>query len=234
VALGLLGGLATPATHAQATVPAAHFGNPISIAVPVLPGNTLGPMATGDVNRDGTPDLIVASSLNGGSNPGVYVILGKNQNGSLSFVSSTFVAVGSPDVNPGPILGLTVADVNGDGSPDIVTANAYQGDAFGTQGPIITVATGDGKGNFWYSNQQSYMMDLPGLNDYSGTASVVVSDVDGSGKPEIIVGSAAEVDVWRSWSDWYGTHWEIAGHYNPPSNPPRGDHHGGGRGRRQW
>jgi hypothetical protein len=61
------------------------------------------------------------------------------------------------------------------------------------------------------------MMAALGLNDYTRTASVVVSDVDGSGKPEIIVSSADNVDVWRSWSDQYGTHWELVGNFNVPA-----------------
>jgi hypothetical protein len=190
--LGLLGGFAAPDTHAQATVTAASFGNPISIAVP----HPLVALATGDLNHDGKPDLVAASNSFVNGTPGVYVMLGARKGG-----------FGSPapwqlqDVVD-PILGLAVADMNGDGNPDIVTANAYGGDgSFGTS-TIINVLLNDGKANFWPANQHTYY----GPGDYAtAPTSVAVSDVNGDGKPEVIVGNFGVVYVWLSGQQYVTT-----------------------------
>ncbi|MBP1683989.1 MAG: alkaline phosphatase [Deltaproteobacteria bacterium] len=72
-------------------------------------------MGTGDVNRDGRPDLIVTDQANG-----TVVIFLANGNGSFATSLIPFVINGR-----GPV-GIAVADIDGDGVPDVVTAN--QGD----------------------------------------------------------------------------------------------------------
>jgi hypothetical protein len=112
---------------------------------------------------------------------------------------------------------LAVADLNGDGKTDIVTANAFGGDsAFGTDYAIINLWLQSGKCNFWPGNQQSYYTH--GFPSYRGPTSVTVSDVDGSGKPEIIVGSGGDVDVWAYRADI--SSWVRSGRYNPPIISP--------------
>jgi hypothetical protein len=133
--LGLLGGFATPDTRA------AIFGSPSSIAVsqPVVA------VAMCDVNHDGKPDLIAASNgfASGQENEGVFVILSKKG----GFGSPTFWGLKNGISHP--ILALAVADLNGDGHPDIVTANTYSGDgSFGLPPQIIYVLLNDGNGNF--------------------------------------------------------------------------------------
>jgi hypothetical protein len=211
--LGLLGGFAIPPAHAQTTVAAATFSNPKSIAVP----SPAVAMTTGDVNHDGKLDLIAASSFN--TTPGVFVMLGGKKGG---FGSPTFWQLTTNSAGGGtfPIIGLAVADLNGDGNPDIVTANAFGGDPFfGTPGKTICVLLNDGKGNFGFAGQQFNYSGGSG-SDYYGPASVTVSDADGSGKPEIIVGNEMAVDVWASWSDGGFSGWSVpspAGNLSAPS-----------------
>jgi hypothetical protein len=200
-ALGLLGGLATPDTHA---VTAATFGNPISTAVPN--SYSLVAMATGDINGDGKPDVVAAANLGvPGQLAGVYVMLGR---GDGSFTTPTLWPWAYTGVDLGPILALAVADLNGDQKPDIVTAHAFVGSGTDTPYAMINVwlQTQTKKGNFGFGNQQAF-----GIWSYSyqGPTSVTVSDVDGSGKPEIIVGSGGAVDVWR-----YGS--GLLQHYSVP------------------
>ena len=78
-----------------------------------------GPSRLADLNGNGIPDLIVANS--GGNNVLVYPGLGNGQfgpalNGGQGFFTGT---------NP---VGVTVANLNGDGRPDLVVANKGSND----------------------------------------------------------------------------------------------------------
>jgi hypothetical protein len=72
-------------------------------------------VATGDFNSDGRPDLAVANS---GNNKSVSVSLGF---GDGSFGSATHFAVGTGSIIPNSVA---IGDFNGDGKPDLATANA--------------------------------------------------------------------------------------------------------------
>ena len=88
-----------------------------------------GAVKLADLNGDGIPDLIVANS--GSNNVLVYPGLGDGQfgpavNGGHGFFAGT---------NP---TGITVADLNGDGQPDLVVANTGSND--------VSVLLGQGSG----------------------------------------------------------------------------------------
>jgi VCBS repeat protein len=82
-------------------------------------------VAVADVNGDGKPDLISASSCTtlGGSCAGwIGVLLG---NGDGTFQAVTFFGSGGE-----PPLSLAVADVNGDGKPDVLAVNLCAASSF--------------------------------------------------------------------------------------------------------
>ena len=96
-------------------------------------------MTLADLNGDGNPDLIVANS--GRNNVLVYPGLGNGQfgtalNGGHGFFTGT---------NP---AGISVADVNDDGRPDLVVANKGSNDVSillnQPQGNNLTFARGPG------------------------------------------------------------------------------------------
>jgi hypothetical protein len=206
-ALGLFAGFATSDARA------ALFGSPSSIALP----QHVVAMATGDVNHDGKLDLIAASNrmASGQSRVGVYVMLGKKSGG---FGTPSFY--GLVDAFD-PILAVAVADINGDGETDIVTANEFGRDgSFGTSA-IINVLLNDGKGNFFPANQQTYVW--PGFYRATPT-SVAVSDVNGDGKPEVIVGNSGSVYVW-----WLGEQYTTTSFGGWPAMLAVGDVNGDGR-----
>jgi hypothetical protein len=97
------------------------------------------------VNGDGKPDIVVAnwcasSCTNSGGTGSVGVLLG-NGNGTFQ----TVVTYGSGGFDA---LSTAVADVNGDGKPDIVVSNcSISGSACSGTG-VIGVLLGNGDGTF--------------------------------------------------------------------------------------
>ncbi|MGB7601904.1 MAG: FG-GAP-like repeat-containing protein [Candidatus Sulfotelmatobacter sp.] len=126
-----------------------------------------------DLNGDGKPDLVVAEqcSSNNNCNAGaVAVLLG---NGDGTFQSSV-------TYNSGGLyaFGVAVADVNGDGHPDLVVSNYCLSTSNCTYG-TVDVLLGNGDGTF----QSAVSYNSGGY--YS--RSVTVADLNGDGKPDLIV-----------------------------------------------
>lgn len=83
-----------------------------AVTYPLAAGSQPEAVALGDVNGDGRPDMAVASV----GTDAVQVLLNL---GNGAFGAATSYAMGA---GTGP-LGMAVADVNGDGLPDLLTAN---------------------------------------------------------------------------------------------------------------
>ena len=113
-------------------------------------------LAVADINADGRPDLVTANS---GSNT-VSVLLGQPSGG---FTSPAAYGTGG---NSQPV-GVTIADVNADGRPDILTTNGGSN----TVGVLLGQASGGFIGAFTYST---------GAN--SQPVGVVVADVNADGR----------------------------------------------------
>jgi hypothetical protein len=124
-------------------------------------------IVAGDFNGDGKLDLVVANAPTVVSHT-VSLLLGK---GDGTFLPATSVEVGSPPI------GVTAADVNGDGRLDLVVASG---------GLNITVMIGNGDGTF--QPPVSYPTGF-------GPSNVVVADMNGDGKPDLVVGYSLGASV---------------------------------------
>ena len=134
------------------------FSTPVIYNLP----NELIPVAiaTGDLNGDNKPDIVVA----GASTGLMWVFLG---NGDGTFRSGPTISVNSA---PGPraLRAIAIGDVNGDQKPDLVYTN--------TSPIAIMVVLGNGDGTF------GAPVSFPSI----GSGSVAIGDVNGDGFPDIV------------------------------------------------
>ncbi len=143
----------------------------------------LGPLfvAVADVNGDNKPDLVLA---NCGSNTAGWGCSGSGE-GSVAVLlgngDGTFQPAVAYDSGGLGAFGVAIADVNGDGIPDLVVANAGSnnigvllGNGDGTFQPVVTFASGG-----------------------SYPRSIAVADVNGDGKLDVLVAdyNSGTVDV---------------------------------------
>ena len=137
---------------------------------PIAVGSDPSFAAIADVDGDGIPDIVVS---NHDSN-NVSVLLGTG--------AGTFTrAAGSPfAVDAGP-RALAIVDVNGDGKPDIVTANSNNNS---NSSGSVSILLNAGNGSFSAAGAPIAI----GPHPYS----VAVADVNGDGKPDIVTPSATQ------------------------------------------
>ncbi len=124
-------------------------------------------IAMGDFDHDGMPDLVTSLSFNNM----LHLYAG---NGDGTFTPKT-----SLDVGDGAIpSNLKIADLNGDGNIDIVTAN-YGNDS---------ISAFWGKGDSTFADPESYPVG-------SGPYSVSLADIDGDGKLDIATANFIGGDI---------------------------------------
>jgi hypothetical protein len=146
------------------------FQSPITMSTGVL-GVTQ--MALADVNLDGNLDAIVATN----DGPSPLLFLG-NGNGTFQPPSTPF----------GCFCGLpTVADVNGDGIPDLLMTSL----GGSRHGAVVDVFLGNGDGTFQPAVGYS---DILGPDRFSEIRGMTVSNVNGSGELDVLaVGGSTDV-----------------------------------------
>src|SRR5262249_34370043 len=132
-----------------------------------------GAVALADLNVDGIQDIIVANS--GSNNVLIYPGLVDGQFGpALNHGHGYFVGT-----NP---VGITVADVNGDGRPDLVVAD--------DESNTISILINDSQG------AATSFVPGPRLNPGGiGPVSVRFGDFSGDGVPDLLVTNSQSDDV---------------------------------------
>jgi Bacterial Ig-like domain (group 3)/FG-GAP-like repeat/FG-GAP repeat len=140
-------------------------------------GNYADSVAIADVNGDGKLDLVVGNEFMSQGTPigGVGVLLG---NGDGTFQTAAIYSSAGEYA-----YSVAVADLNGDGHPDIVVTNQYAGNGNLSDGSV-SVLLGNGDGSF-----QPAVSYNPGGND---SYSVAIADLNGDGKPDLVTANACE------------------------------------------
>ena len=132
-------------------------------------------LAVADVNGDGRPDLVLVDYSDGVAS--VLLNTTAAGAGTVSFADHQDFIVGS---NPNSI---SVADINGDGMPDLVVVNQFDDSV-----SVLINTTPVGSTAASFADQQTF---FTGLNPTSVTA----ADVDGDGKPDLIVTNLTDTTV---------------------------------------
>jgi hypothetical protein len=159
-----------------------------TLGTPVTYPSTNAPylMAVSDLNRDGKQDLVIAGAC-GNTCGFVSVLLGK---GDGSFQAATDYSAG------GVPSAFTMADLNGDGIPDVALANMASNSPAGGTGGLISVLLSNGNGTF-----QAPVNYASGPN----IAGIAAGDVTGDKVPDLVVTHVAGAIVTMLKGDGDGT-----------------------------
>jgi hypothetical protein len=130
------------------------------------------PIAVGDVNGDGKPDVVAPNS--GPKRRTVTVLLGDGRGGFRPALGSPF------DTTAAGPYHVALGDVNGDGKPDVVATHDDKA--------LVSVLLGDGRGGF--APARGSPIDLG-----SRAFGVVVTDVNGDGKADLVAAANEGVRV---------------------------------------
>jgi hypothetical protein len=129
-----------------------------------------------DVNGDGHAD-IVTTNWEGDS---VTILLGDGKGGFTQAAGSPFPGGKTP-------FGVAVADLNGDGKPDLAVVN-YSGHADQPANDGVTILLGDGQGGF------KIMAGSPFPTGHAPVR-LAVGDVNGDGIPDVVTVNLASNDI---------------------------------------
>src|SRR5205823_1099330 len=138
------------------------------------------------LSGDGKPDLAV------GIGGGLAVLLGDGSGRFSQAAGSPFPALDGP-------TSLAIADLNGDGKPDVATANYHSG----TIDPgNLTVFLGDGSG----------ALSLTGWTSFGlGPHGIAIGDLNGDGKPDLAAANSTSSDVGVLFNNGLGGFSQFAG-----------------------
>lgn len=150
-----------PANHGQ-------YLAPVHLSV----GNPATSVAIGDVDGDGLADIVVTSYDASGNNGKVSVFI-QNPASHGTFLTRVDYPAGA-----GP-ASVKIADLNGDGKPDLIIANQGPGqDQTGSSGVSVLLQSPTAAGTFLAPVTYATVR---------GSINVAVGDLNGDGKPDLVV-----------------------------------------------
>ncbi|HEV3219179.1 MAG TPA: VCBS repeat-containing protein [Candidatus Acidoferrales bacterium] len=178
LAAGLLAACSDSAATAETAPQPQQSENFRRVVIPT--GHRPGSIVVADLNHDGKADIIVANT----EDETVSVLLGDGKGHFAPAPGSPFECGAAPN-------DIAVADMNGDGNPDLIIAN--------TGTPYITILLGDGKGGFAPSPHSPFA-----TQSYPHVHGVVAADFMGNGKPAVITDSWGHDQILMIPGDGYG------------------------------
>jgi hypothetical protein len=138
-------------------------------------------VALGDLNGDGATDIALTDSV------GVKVLMHTGAASATTFAAPVTVFTQSPNFNVAGANIIAIADVNGDGLNDLIITDPGP---TGGMSPAVYVLLQDPANHGTFLNPVSYAIaaqDLP--------QSIVVKDLQGTGKLDIVIGAGQSVTV---------------------------------------
>ena len=153
------------------------FANPVSLALPTTLNCILSYAATGDLNGDGHPDVVVTypgDAACGGSGATASGYFTSLNNGDGTFAAPVFTASGNE------LYSAAIADMNGDGIQDLILND----EPFDGSGNFaINLLTGNGDGTFSTGTSVSTNFLI---------SDVVAGDYNQDGKTDLILFTEGE------------------------------------------
>lgn len=133
-------------------------------------------IATGDLDGDGSPDLVVTNS----SGTSITILQNAGTQGRVQYINKTDIAYG------GSPAGVAVGDLDGDGKPDIAVSNSTTDD-------VSVFRNTTTPGHLSFAVHVDLIMALSPTN-------LSIADIDGDGKPDLIAGCTLTIAVKRNLS----------------------------------
>ncbi|GIV83252.1 MAG: hypothetical protein KatS3mg052_0259 [Candidatus Roseilinea sp.] len=145
-------------------------------AVTNLPTNSATGVAVADLNGDGRPEVIFANYSNGFTHLIDSYIYWGQAGGTYGVTYSTAARTVLPTSGGS---GVAVADLNGDGRPEVIFSNTNDDSTFNVNSYIYW---GQAGGTYGVTYSTAARTVLP----TSGGSGVAVADLNGDGRPEVI------------------------------------------------
>jgi hypothetical protein len=154
----------------QSATAAGTFAAPLNLSTGAMTSS----VAVGDLNGDGKPDIVTANFDSNGNNGSVTIFF-QNASSPGTFAAGVSFPAGAQPQS------VRIADVNGDGLPDLIVANRGPGnDGTGTPGVSVLLQDATHPGSFLAPVTYSTPW---------GAIDVAVGDLNGDGKPDLVVAS---------------------------------------------
>jgi hypothetical protein len=161
-------------------------------------------VAVGDLNGDGIADIALADAV------GVKLLMHTGAAGTTTYAAPVSIFTQTPN---GAVSGanvIAIADLNGDGFNDLlITDPGSTGGASPTVSVLIQDATHPG---------QFLAPVIYAIAPYSVATSIVVTDLDGDGLPDIVVGGTTATSVLLQNAATRGTFLPATNYATPNAN----------------